>query len=240
MTHGFSSDDKSKKPMNMYYDFTTGKIYAYDSNEILQEVEIGEGSGMTNLIGIKDKDNLTYFQGAYGAASCILSHGFKISVSGYGYAGGDYGWSRPLTCACAYAATGNTNVITTDYRGSGNHQFTSPNNWGTEFDVVVDLLRPKKVERVEIVDGSLGNRNKTIYTVQLQCSDNNSTWSNASESFDKVETSSSSTDYDKAIFSLECTDSTKHRYWRLHYTRSTNVANELAGFSQFALIGYDE
>lgn len=47
MTHGFSSTDKSKKPMNMYYDFSNGKVYAYDSNETLQEVNIGGGgSGM--------------------------------------------------------------------------------------------------------------------------------------------------------------------------------------------------
>lgn len=46
MTHGFSSTDKSKKPMNMFYDFSTGKIYAYDSNEELQEIQIGGGGTM--------------------------------------------------------------------------------------------------------------------------------------------------------------------------------------------------
>lgn len=46
MTHGFSSSDKGKKPMNMFYDFSTGKTYAYDSNETLQEVEIGGSGGM--------------------------------------------------------------------------------------------------------------------------------------------------------------------------------------------------
>ena len=46
MTHGFSSTDKSKKPMNMFYDFSDGKVYAYDSNEQLQEVSIGGGGSM--------------------------------------------------------------------------------------------------------------------------------------------------------------------------------------------------
>lgn len=46
MTHGFSSTDKSKKPMNCYYDFSTSKLYAYDSNEELQEITIGGGGAM--------------------------------------------------------------------------------------------------------------------------------------------------------------------------------------------------
>ena len=45
MTHGFSNTDKSKKPMNMFYDFSTGKVYAYDNNEELQEVSISGGGG---------------------------------------------------------------------------------------------------------------------------------------------------------------------------------------------------
>ena len=49
MTHGFSSTDKSKKPMNMFYDFSTDKTYAYDSNDELQEVNIGGGGDMPLL-----------------------------------------------------------------------------------------------------------------------------------------------------------------------------------------------
>lgn len=41
MVHGFSDVDKSKRKLNVYYDSSDGKLYAYNSNEELEEIKMG-------------------------------------------------------------------------------------------------------------------------------------------------------------------------------------------------------
>ena len=98
MTHGFSSTDKSKKPINCYYDFDSGKLYAYDSNEELQEITIGGGGGMpildyANPLHTFSANNLSYTANkdcyvsgalAAGSTNCTLSiNGTNIAWNGF-------------------------------------------------------------------------------------------------------------------------------------------------------------
>ncbi len=196
-------------------------------------------SGLVNLVEREPKDNMLYYSSGYGQAISIVTTKFKVSVPNCYYSGEPLINSHLINVFQTGNATGYMFTPTTSWRSSNNCGWRSKNQWGTEIDVTFDLFKPKKVENVAFIDEVLGNRNKTLYSVQLQCSDDGVNWTNASDVFDKVETTASSTEVERCRINLDVTTDSAHRYWRLHYTRPENTSVETVGFVSIAFMGYN-
>ena len=193
---------------------------------------------LVDLIKLPLRANNVYKAGANTSSNFyILTPKCKMIFPNY------YDGNRsPNLVIYGYSGVGTNHSVNHTWYNAGTYVWSSKNSWGTELNVVFDLYRAKQVKYIELIDSVLGNRNTTLYKVQLQCSSDGNSWTNASSTFTKSETSTSYTnsDVDRCIITLDSTTTSKYRYWRLHYTRDANTASQVVGFDSISMMGYEE